>query len=51
MKIKTKQLFLILTLVFTMLLSMSIYMGFQNNIKKTEHEKAILLELKNQVLH
>ncbi len=51
MKIKTKQLYLILTMLLTMVLSMSIYMGFQNSIKNTELEKDILMELKNQVLH
>jgi len=51
MKIKNKLLFLILSLLVSMILAIALYMGFQQLINVIQVEKAELLHLKDRVLN
>ena len=51
MKIKNKLLFLILSLLVSMVLTIALYMGFQQLVNVIQGEKAELLHLKDRVLN
>lgn len=51
MKIKNKLLFLILSLLFSMILAMALFIGFQQVVKIIQAEKSELLNLKDRVLN